>query len=85
MWLVFQNLVTYTHDNSSMLTLCLLFCTRAMVKYVAISLEITSTCRQKKRYMMRHVNFAAIHQNFTNAILYTICDYLCENRPYWHI
>ena len=42
---------------------------------LAISLAFISACRQKKRHIiMRHVKFAGIHQNFMNAIVYTVCQ-----------
>ena len=52
----------FTHDNLTMLTLCILFYAWVMVKSVAI-------CRQKKCHITHHVKFAVIHWNFTNTIL----------------
>ena len=50
------------HENSRMLTLCLLFYNyaRAIVKSVTILLAFTYACRQKKHHVMGHMKFAAI-------------------------
>ena len=38
---------------------------------VAILLLFISACKQKKCYVMYHVKFAVIHQNFTD--MYVLC------------
>ena len=43
---------------------------------LAVSLAITSACRQKKHHIMHHMKFTEIHQNFMSTISYTIHQYL---------
>ena len=60
-----------THDNSSMLTLCLLFYAQALVYSVATLLAFTSVCRQKTHHIACYMRFPSVHELVLSCILYS--------------
>ena len=59
-----------------------ILCTSNGIICSYITLAFTSAYKQKNSHILCHVKFIAIHQNFTNTILFIICQlydhYICH-------